>query len=332
MIVGQNEFRAQDVATTVSRVLEHVPTDVDRVREDLPRGLSTILKKALAKTREERYANAGELAQALRSVRPGTEEELQARLVALARRDFYDPNIASLLGFSSLGEREEAWKNPPKAAHMPIPRISSSPPTIAARPSDLAIDVDVAQEKRRPAPWPWIAGAIVGVALVAAGAWAVAGRGNGDDEGQEQPTFVVVQNTNATEDGGEVESEAVPPDEGLEEADAGVAVNGEPIRPRIAGTKQTRPSANSLTRAFTRRQGEVLACIRRNPSEAPTGGQIEVVFQVGTSGVVTQASLNPPALGSTALGRCVLGIANSTRFPAQAQPVRFRIPVRVQGI
>jgi serine/threonine-protein kinase len=329
MLVGQNEFRAQDVATTVSRVLEHVPTDVDRVRDDLPRGLGTILKKALAKTREERFANAGELAAALRSVRPGTEEELQARLVSLARRDFYDASIASLLGFSSLAEREDAWKNPPKVGELPMPRISSSPPTIAAKPSDLAIDVAFeGSPTKKASPWPWIAGAIVGVAAVAAGAWAFVGRGNGADVG-EQPTFVVVQPTGAADDAGE-ESEAVPPDE-IPEADAGVARSDEP-EPRVGPIKGTRPSAGSLTRAFNRRQGEVLACIRRNPSEAPAGGQIEVVFQVAADGRVTNASLEPASLGSTTLGRCVLGIATSTRFPAQAQAVRFRIPVRVQGI
>lgn len=222
MLIGQNEFRAQDVATTVSRVLEHVPTDVDLVRDDLPKGLGAILKKALAKTREDRYASAAELAAALRTVRPGTEEEMQAQLVEAARRDFYHPQIAAMLGFSSLADREEAWKNPPKAVSDAPPRISSSPPTVAAKAADLAIDVEMpeaAGARRGAGPWPWIAGAVVGVAAVAAGAWVFTNQGNAGSGG-EQPTYVVVQPTGATDSGPDTGDEGVA-EVGGDETDAG---------------------------------------------------------------------------------------------------------------
>ena len=133
ILVGKNEFRAQDVATTVSRVLEHVPTSLSELRADVPPALPAILKKALAKNKDDRFPDAAALAAALRECRPATEEEMQARVAAAIHRDFLDPRMSQALGLPSLQDREESWRNPPMAAEMPRPRLSSTPPTVVNR-------------------------------------------------------------------------------------------------------------------------------------------------------------------------------------------------------
>src|SRR5260221_8993624 len=66
ILSGKNEFYSKDVASTAWRVLEHVPTPIEEVRPEVPAGLGAVLRKALAKAPEDRYADAAEFANALR--------------------------------------------------------------------------------------------------------------------------------------------------------------------------------------------------------------------------------------------------------------------------
>jgi TonB family protein len=56
---------------------------------------------------------------------------------------------------------------------------------------------------------------------------------------------------------------------------------------------------------------------------------VQVVFTLAPNGNVQSASVVPNSVGATPLGACVTRIAQTTRFPAQGEVVRFRIPVRV---
>jgi hypothetical protein len=159
--MGHNELKASDVATTVSRVLEHVPTNVESVRDDLPPGLGELLSRALAKNRAERHQDAAALAAALRALRPATEEAMQTLVRATVRRDFTDPSFAGTLGVASLAEREQALKSTPRPKE--------------ARPGI----------RRRSTRWTWLALATVGGAAVVAIAWMLAA-------GDHKPTFVVI--------------------------------------------------------------------------------------------------------------------------------------------
>jgi serine/threonine-protein kinase len=334
LLVGRNEFRAKDVATTVSRVLEHTPTSVLDARPDVSPELQQVLTKALGKTPDARFADAAELAAALREVRAGTEEEMQARLLQAVQRDFKDPRIAEIITFPSLAEREEAWRNPPIVASEPPPRLSSSPPTISERGSNLDLDLGDGLHPKR-SPWPWVALGLVGAAAVAAVA-VVLVNGSGPDPADGEQTFVVVQSGNQAPDANATMTLAVdaaaeaPPDStaGEEEIDA------EPDSPTTAGMRRRShmrrgPNAQVLSRAFNARRSEVVACFRSNAAHAPADGVAQVVITLAPDGTVQNASVSPANVGSSPLGACITRIARSTSFPGQGEVVRFRIPVRV---
>jgi serine/threonine-protein kinase len=329
VLVGQNEFRAKDVATTVSRVLEHTPTPVTRIRPDAPKRLEAILEKALAKTPTERFADAAELAAALREVRPGTEEEMHARLVEIVQRDFNDQRFSELIGFPSLAEREEAWKNPPISSEPPAAHVSSSPPTMPNRGE--TVDVDMGMSRR--SPWPWIALAVLGASAIAAVAVVVVTSSSGTEASGAGQTFVVVQSGGSEGDGGTASPETATPagdasdDAGDDQPDVGSGGDEGPAMRRRGAMMG--PDAQTLSRAFNARRTEVVSCFRSHPTHAPEDGLVQVVFTLAPNGNVQSASVVPNSVGATPLGACVTRIAQTTRFPAQGEVVRFRIPVRV---
>ncbi|MEM9190805.1 MAG: protein kinase [Myxococcota bacterium] len=308
LLVGRNEFRGGDMATTVSRVLEHTPTPVDAVRDDLPDGLGDLVQKALDKNPTVRFTEAADFAAALREVRKETEEEAQATLAALVQQDFLDPQIATLLRIPSLAERDEAWRNPPpEILQTPAPRVSSSPPTVVERPS----------KKRAPRVLFVVLGLVVVGAIGGTAAWALV---NANTSEARQTTFVVVDRIDASasqetpDTTADAEAEATPD----AEVDANVA------RPTSGADRDRNYPA-----AFTRRSSEVVACFNQHGNEG--ANTVRVSFNVESSGRVASAALSPSRLMSTALGRCILGIAGSTRFPPRREPVRFSIPLNVSG-
>jgi hypothetical protein len=79
-----------------------------------------VLFKALAKSPDERFGSAREMAAALRALQPQPENDVRASLAALLKNDF-GRELAELLGIESLGDRDDAWRR----AGRPI---SSAPP------------------------------------------------------------------------------------------------------------------------------------------------------------------------------------------------------------
>jgi TonB family protein len=305
LLVGKNEFRGNDMATTISRVLEHVPTPVDAVRDDVPDGLGDLLARALSKDPSVRFQSAGELALELRRIRASPEEEADRLVRAMTESDFRDPRMSEHLGLPSLGELENAWRNPsPEILARETARISSSPPTIVEAPGR--------PRSRR------LRNALLGFLLLlvlggAGGTIAVLALDRDEPGGR---TFVVVQNN--ARDAGEPAIEPV-----LLATDAGAIDAGR------TGTASQSDGIRGLAAPFHRRRSEVVACFR---DHGPDQTQITVVFSVDESGRVIGARVQPAALGSTELGRCVLAVARTTRFGPQSRPVEFSIPVSVRAV
>lgn len=61
-------FPAETLTTLVLQILNEEPDDPTTIREDIPHEVGTVLKRMLAKNRDERYADAAEVAQDLREL------------------------------------------------------------------------------------------------------------------------------------------------------------------------------------------------------------------------------------------------------------------------
>jgi hypothetical protein len=85
--------------------------------------------------------------------------------------------------------------------------------------------------------------------------------------------------------------------------------------------------ADSLTRAFSRQQGQVARCFASHASDVAGSPEIAIRFGVDASGHVTSAQVLPVEVASTPLGACLAGVAKTTSFGPQPHDVSFRIPI-----
>jgi serine/threonine protein kinase len=68
MLTGVKPFVERDITTTIQAILNKPPVPIRTLRENCPESLADLVTKALAKTREERYADLGKLAKELMKV------------------------------------------------------------------------------------------------------------------------------------------------------------------------------------------------------------------------------------------------------------------------
>jgi serine/threonine-protein kinase len=66
-LAGRNKLRAASPAGTLGRVLAHVPTRLDAIRDHVARELADVVEAALRKRPSERFASAVEVSSALRA-------------------------------------------------------------------------------------------------------------------------------------------------------------------------------------------------------------------------------------------------------------------------
>lgn len=105
-----------------------------------------------------------------------------------------------------------------------------------------------------------------------------------------------------------------------------------PTPSRVNAASRPASDAERLTSAFAGQQGAVQACFSQNADGLEGSPQISVHFKVAGQGSIQAATLSPAALGSTALGKCVLGVAKKTRFPALGKDVSFSIPITARVV
>jgi serine/threonine protein kinase len=315
---GVNAFKTGQMSETVGRVLSYVPDPLDTVRDDVSSELADIVSRAIDKDPRHRYASAAELAAALRSVREGTEDDAKRELASAARRDFFHPSIGPDLDLPSLASLEELWHGPapPEPAEEPIvvERRLSSPPTVPAwRPTAGRFTL--------------LALAGLGVAGIAAVAiWFFTRPAELDTGGRQ--LFVVVDRT--ASDAGAPASPVT-----HEEPDAGAieARSDEPATPDAgrAGVN-VRPRPRSVEAPFRSRSTEISRCFSTHVRELEGSPEIVVHFVVRADGSVERAAMTPAELGGTALGRCILGVATSTRFAPNESAVSFRVPLGARRV
>ncbi|MDB4996801.1 MAG: Endo,4-beta-xylanase precursor, partial [Myxococcaceae bacterium] len=79
-------------------------------------------------------------------------------------------------------------------------------------------------------------------------------------------------------------------------------------------------------------QPAIEACFRDQAANVSGSPEISVRFTIDAAGAVQRAELSPPELANVPLGTCILGVARSTRFPAESGPATFRIPLRARKL
>jgi serine/threonine-protein kinase len=362
LLVGRNEFKADNVHMTAMRVMQHVPTSIGSMRSDVPAGLDRVLQKALAKKQDERFGSARDLADALNRLRTAPPETTARRLTTVVREDFNDPRMSDFLGVDDPTTLERAWRETSVTTEtlaMPFPRRSAMPPAMAEVP--VYVDEPLPPAAAIPSV-PTVAAAPVALASkVAPGhSWSIA-LGLGGLVAGACALVIVVLRLRAAPDAPErvivVDSraavappaasglpQAAPPDPvpggsaatvvaGAPGAGAGAVVAAGVVGAGPAGAAGAAGpaggdgSAQALTRVLARRQDQIASCFSSRAADVSGTPGLSVRFEVDASGHVVSAHVLPPALAATPLGQCIETVARATDFGPQPHPVSFRIPM-----
>ncbi|MBL8682205.1 MAG: serine/threonine protein kinase [Myxococcales bacterium] len=110
LLLGRNEFAADDLTTTLVNVAKKIPTRIDAVRSDVPAAIGAVLERALEKDPKLRYATANELAAALRAARGVDSEQVRASMVRQIREDFFSPSMLTAMQGFDVQTLAKAWQ------------------------------------------------------------------------------------------------------------------------------------------------------------------------------------------------------------------------------
>jgi serine/threonine protein kinase/tetratricopeptide (TPR) repeat protein len=117
MLAGASPFKSSSVPATLKRVLVEDPAPLESSVDGLPPGLDTILRKALAKERDDRYSTAREMTDDLKALQ--TSQFVPVSLVTKTRRRrilglavaAVAIIVAALIGISSWNRPSLAFEN-----------------------------------------------------------------------------------------------------------------------------------------------------------------------------------------------------------------------------
>ena len=309
LLAGENPFTAGDETRTIARVISHEPPPVSQVRPGVSAELDAIVARAMSKDKTKRFASAKDFARELRRVQSVPEDEAARALATLAKVDYA---AMPMKEGSSLAELEEAWRNPPAAAPAASePRLR---PAGGGGQGAAAVATTAAPARSRGV----LVAVAVALAVLVVGGVALAlslGRR------QEEPKLLVIERTTNA-------SAAPTIDPPLDTASAAPSAPSASSRPP-QGKPPKAPAGDPLSAAFAKNQPDIEACF---VTKGAAGGtpDVSVRFTIDTEGVVQRAEVSPAEIAGSPLGACLAGIARKTRFPAQAAPATFRIPLRAR--
>ena len=327
MLFGRNCFSASEDALTLNLVLNHVPDRIEPLRADVPRGLDAVLQKALAKEPDQRFANTWEFAAALRGLEPMQEGELRAQVAAMLKADFGDA-MSRALGLDSLSARDQAWRGggaevEPEERTMMLElegdeldvQEAISSPTSHVRASRAAQRPVMSTERLpqlttgsvpRAEAQPGRANLGFWAAVVTVGCLVV--------------TALVVSlfPRNAPQGASQVVRVISAP-----------APDPNAAARELQAQEEARAKAQADKRAWVlaAQQERIDACFKRKGRGDEVPAEVDLLFEVDSTGKTMGVELAPTSLAATPLGRCLRAVGKRARFVASGARESFTVPV-----
>lgn len=153
LLTGVSPFLAGNPAESIYRINHVDPAPVTALAPEVPDAIANVVRRCLARTADERFASAAELADALRSAARSSGQAVDESDVAAWIERVAGDDLRALRDRIAAAARRPASPAPPPSATTPVSEPPSLPSTIDVR-------------RERPSR-PWIYGAL---ALAAAGA------------------------------------------------------------------------------------------------------------------------------------------------------------------
>ncbi len=111
-----------------------------------------------------------------------------------------------------------------------------------------------------------------------------------------------------------------------------ITSDSRPERPNKRPPRPLRPLTGEIvTSTLMRRGAQLQRCIDRNQGSGSGVGIVAIVVNINENGSASSVTVEPASSAGTPLGRCVIGVARSIRFPRHPGPAaRFRVPIRLR--
>lgn len=179
LVAGDHGLAGDNMFETLKRVMDHTPTPLAEVRDDVPGPLSELIARVLAKKPEERPADAATFARELEAASPPASKEA---VVGRLREDF--GRIPQELGLPALEELEQSWSGAPSQQGAPAPapvkrsreprQITASGAVDSMRRTTLKTAPRMASRAPRLSRQQLFVGGLIAAALVLAALVAIA--------------------------------------------------------------------------------------------------------------------------------------------------------------
>lgn len=156
MLTGQRPFQGNSWASMMHSIIASEPPPLSKYRESLGEPVTEVLRKALAKEPEDRYASCMEFSDALERSILGTTVERQAFWAETAK----SPATRDLAETLMLTPTQAAW---PTAAASPTATVMGT----AITPPTTTREVPPKAAVKRPWLVPVVAGAVIALGLAA---------------------------------------------------------------------------------------------------------------------------------------------------------------------
>jgi serine/threonine-protein kinase len=341
IITGVNPFKGRQDNETLQRILHDIPRVASTLRAGIPSSLDLALTRALSKDPGDRFPTAAAFADALRTARSHSEDEIAAEFTQVVARDFLG-DLPDRLGLECLTVRDQAWREAQNGLLEPGALSSSRPPDAnyrlsspeaatavygTARRKGTAGQVAPAQPAR-PRARGWMVGiALLGAALVSAGSWATLRR----SPAVPSPSVIVIEKQPLMEQLALAASHALPappPSSTMPARLPSPSVGPSASSPPHSARSSLPDAAAAYSRTFQRQQqASVERCFTQFVTDVQGQPRILVRFTVSQEGKVEQVQVSPASLANTELGACIVARARKTRFGAQPERVVFTVPI-----
>jgi serine/threonine protein kinase len=356
-LTGFVPFDSENMGDLLLKVIRGKPPPLHHITPQLGEPLCSVVDRALARNREQRYSDAAEMHEALLAAvlhvpnsldrdRPMfPPPAIQSR--SHSRRSGFDSEFnlqshepseppsepAMPRGLDTVGDRGGKSRRRSDEQETGAPQARPRTPQQIERKPLLAT---VRATPRRTAMQRWLPlglGSIAVLSIALSIAFAIWNRGGPRGE----PGFIVVQASGPPAAGSAAPGappaalSAPSPQAPAREAGAEPRIKKAASGPRKAakGAREDvrQLKAEEVAQAFSRQKGRVITCLDEHPADMEGAPQLTLRLTVSVAGDVTEAKLLPDSITGRPVGTCVAQAVQTMRFPGQAQPTTFRIPL-----
>jgi eukaryotic-like serine/threonine-protein kinase len=312
LLTGKRLFWRESEYHMFQAIVEEPIPAVTSLRADVPRAVVEVVERAMSRDREERFASAAELGEAIERAMSRNGGVSSSHQLAEHLEDHFAVDLAAaqelIVEASAIAAR---------------PRASAEPTgeTRARRVETESLIVPPPRKRR------FVALAVVAVAVAAV----VGALGWSRIAGGPPPaaTPIVIQGGEVVSSDGRTTRVAGPADRTAPPpAGPSIAATADAgPRPRPASTA---PPRDPYRAALASHQGAIRGCFNRHAAEVTGAPQVALALEIDETGRVVRGHLEPAALDATPLGGCLLDIARKVRFARGAEPVAVSIPLRIR--